>query len=97
MLILKKRNVIGGVAGITADANSLVNHAGSAAQQHLRRYNENASFHGRLARAHTATVSTEGEIRCLAAKLFIPYFSVVQVLRATMNDHRLLQHISYSM
>ena len=40
MLILKKRNVIGGVAGITADANSLVNYARSAAQQHLLRYNE---------------------------------------------------------
>ncbi|KAH9978876.1 proteasome subunit alpha type 4 [Lactifluus volemus] len=33
-------NVIGGVAGITADANSLVNYARSAAQQHLLRYNE---------------------------------------------------------
>jgi 20S proteasome subunit alpha 3 len=40
MLILKKSNVIGGVAGITADANSLVNYARSAAQQHLLRYNE---------------------------------------------------------
>ena len=40
MLILKRRNVIGGVAGITADANSLVNYARSAAQQHLLRYNE---------------------------------------------------------
>src|SRR5258707_6556918 len=40
MLILEKRNVIGGVAGITADANSLVNYARSAAQQHLLDYNE---------------------------------------------------------
>jgi 20S proteasome subunit alpha 3 len=40
MLIPSKRNVIGGVAGITADANSLVNYARSAAQQHLLRYNE---------------------------------------------------------
>ena len=36
----QERNVIGGVAGITADANSLVNYARSAAQQHLLRYNE---------------------------------------------------------
>ncbi|KAH9057296.1 proteasome subunit alpha type 4 [Lactarius vividus] len=35
-----RRNVIGGVAGITADANSLVNYARSAAQQHLVSYNE---------------------------------------------------------
>ena len=34
------RNVIGGVAGITADAHSLVNYARSAAQRHLFRYNE---------------------------------------------------------
>lgn len=34
------RNVIGGVAGLTADANSLVNHARSAAQRHLLAYNE---------------------------------------------------------
>jgi len=34
------RNVIGGVAGLTADANSLINYARSAAQQHLLRYNE---------------------------------------------------------
>src|SRR5712671_1636898 len=40
MLTPKPRNVIGGVAGITADANSLVNYARSAAQQHLLRYNE---------------------------------------------------------
>jgi 20S proteasome subunit alpha 3 len=40
VLTLKPRNVIGGVAGITADANSLVNYARTAAQQHLLRYNE---------------------------------------------------------
>ena len=34
------RNVIGGVAGLTADANSLVNFARTAAQQHLLQYNE---------------------------------------------------------
>lgn len=34
------RNVIGGVAGYTADANSLVNYARSAAQQHLLSYDE---------------------------------------------------------
>ena len=34
------RNVIGGVAGLTADANSLVNFARSAAQRHLLQYNE---------------------------------------------------------
>ena len=34
------RNVIGGVAGLTADANSLVNFARTAAQQHLALYNE---------------------------------------------------------
>lgn len=34
------RNVIGGVAGITADANSLVNYARTAAQKHLFLYNE---------------------------------------------------------
>ena len=41
-IFLKKfyRNVIGGVAGLTADANSLVNFARSAAQQHLLQYNE---------------------------------------------------------
>jgi 20S proteasome subunit alpha 3 len=33
-------NVIGGVAGITADANSLVNYARTAAQKHLLQYNE---------------------------------------------------------
>ncbi|KAG6916020.1 hypothetical protein DXG01_008789 [Tephrocybe rancida] len=34
------RNVIGGVAGLTADANSLVNYARTAAQRHLLMYNE---------------------------------------------------------
>ncbi|KAJ3498260.1 hypothetical protein NLJ89_g10241 [Agrocybe chaxingu] len=34
------RNVIGGVAGLTADANSLVNYARTAAQRHLLSYNE---------------------------------------------------------
>lgn len=34
------RNVVGGVAGITADANSLVNYARQAAQRHLFMYNE---------------------------------------------------------
>lgn len=34
------RNVIGGVAGLSADANSLVNFARSVAQQHLLAYNE---------------------------------------------------------
>jgi 20S proteasome subunit alpha 3 len=34
------RNVIGGLAGLTADANSIVNYARSAAQQHLYSYNE---------------------------------------------------------
>ena len=34
------RNVIGGVAGLTADANSLVNFARTAAQRHLLAYNE---------------------------------------------------------
>lgn len=33
-------NVIGGVAGISADANSLVNFARSVAQRHLLQYNE---------------------------------------------------------
>lgn len=32
--------MIGGFAGYTADANSLVNHARSAAQQHLFAYDE---------------------------------------------------------
>ena len=32
--------MIGGVAGITADANSLVNYARTAAQQHLFSYDE---------------------------------------------------------
>jgi 20S proteasome subunit alpha 3 len=34
------RNIIGGVAGLNADANSLVNYARTAAQQHLLMYNE---------------------------------------------------------
>ena len=34
------RNVIGGVAGITSDANSLVNYARSVAQKHLLQYNQ---------------------------------------------------------
>lgn len=37
---LLRRNVVGGVAGITADANSLVNYARQAAQRHLFMYNE---------------------------------------------------------
>jgi 20S proteasome subunit alpha 3 len=40
LLTLACRNVIGGVAGIAADANSLVNAARSTAQQHLLSYNE---------------------------------------------------------
>ncbi|TCD68276.1 hypothetical protein EIP91_011242 [Steccherinum ochraceum] len=39
-IFLLNSNVIGGVAGITADANSLVNYARSAAQRHLFLYNE---------------------------------------------------------
>ncbi|TFK21093.1 proteasome subunit alpha type 4 [Coprinopsis marcescibilis] len=39
-IFLLNRNVIGGVAGLTADANSLVNFARNAAQQHLLNYNE---------------------------------------------------------
>jgi len=39
-IFLLNSNVIGGVAGITADANSLVNYARTAAQQHLFSYNE---------------------------------------------------------
>jgi len=39
-IFLLNSNVIGGVAGITADANSLVNHARTAAQDHLLTYNE---------------------------------------------------------
>ncbi|PPQ92976.1 hypothetical protein CVT25_000177 [Psilocybe cyanescens] len=39
-IYLLNSNVIGGVAGLTADANSLVNYARSAAQQHLLNYNE---------------------------------------------------------
>jgi len=39
-IFLLNSNVIAGVAGITADANSLVNYARSAAQRHLLQYNE---------------------------------------------------------
>ncbi|KAH7876682.1 nucleophile aminohydrolase [Lentinula edodes] len=39
-IFLLNSNVIGGVAGLTADANSLINYARSAAQQHLLQYNE---------------------------------------------------------
>jgi len=39
-IFLLNSNVIGGVAGITADANSLVNYARTAAQRHLFLYNE---------------------------------------------------------
>ncbi|KAJ2922574.1 hypothetical protein H1R20_g14525, partial [Candolleomyces eurysporus] len=39
-IFLLNTNVIGGVAGLTADANSLVNFCRSAAQRHLLTYNE---------------------------------------------------------
>ncbi|KAF9244897.1 N-terminal nucleophile aminohydrolase, partial [Melanogaster broomeanus] len=39
-MFLLNSNVIGGVAGITSDANSLVNYARTVAQQHLLQYNE---------------------------------------------------------
>jgi len=39
-IFLLNANVIGGVAGLTADANSLVNYARTAAQRHLFSYNE---------------------------------------------------------
>ncbi|KAK0213206.1 nucleophile aminohydrolase [Desarmillaria ectypa] len=39
-IYLLNSNIIGGVAGITSDANSLVNYARSAAQRHLVTYNE---------------------------------------------------------
>ncbi|EGO00172.1 hypothetical protein SERLA73DRAFT_180614 [Serpula lacrymans var. lacrymans S7.3] len=39
-IFLLNSNVIGGVAGLTSDANSLVNYARTAAQQHLLSYNE---------------------------------------------------------
>jgi 20S proteasome subunit alpha 3 len=39
-IFLLNSNVIGGVAGLTADANSLVNYARTAAQKHLLSYNE---------------------------------------------------------
>lgn len=38
--LILSRNVVAGVAGITADANSLVNFARQAAQRHLYLYNE---------------------------------------------------------
>jgi Proteasome subunit len=40
MTLLLERNVIGGVAGLTADANSLINFARTAAQNHLLMYNQ---------------------------------------------------------
>ncbi|KAG8970358.1 hypothetical protein FRC03_009631 [Tulasnella sp. 419] len=39
-IFLVNNNVIAGVAGITADANSLINYARTAAQRHLFSYNE---------------------------------------------------------
>ncbi|KAH7888849.1 N-terminal nucleophile aminohydrolase [Phlebopus sp. FC_14] len=39
-MFLLNSNVIGGVAGITSDANSLVNYARTVAQRHLLQYNE---------------------------------------------------------
>jgi len=39
-IFLLNSNVLAGVAGITADANSLVNYARQAAQRHLFSYNE---------------------------------------------------------
>jgi len=39
-IFLLNANVIAGVAGLTADANSLVNYARTAAQRHLFSYNE---------------------------------------------------------
>ncbi|KAH7877669.1 nucleophile aminohydrolase [Lentinula edodes] len=39
-IFLLNSNVIGGVAGLTADADSLINYARSASQQHLLQYNE---------------------------------------------------------
>jgi len=39
-IFLLNSNVVAGVAGITADANSLVNYAREAAQRHLFTYNE---------------------------------------------------------
>ena len=40
LIVHPLRNVVAGVAGITADANSLVNYARVAAQKHLLSYNE---------------------------------------------------------
>ncbi|KAL7410741.1 putative PRE9-20S proteasome subunit Y13 [Mrakia frigida] len=39
-IFLLNNNVLGGVAGITSDSNSLVNYARTAAQNHLLSYNE---------------------------------------------------------
>jgi len=39
-IFLLNDNVVAGVAGLTADANSLVNYARTAAQRHLLMYNE---------------------------------------------------------
>lgn len=39
-IFLLNSNVVAGVAGITADANSLVNYSREAAQRHLYKYNE---------------------------------------------------------
>jgi len=39
-MFLLNSNVIGGVAGITSDANSLVNYARTTAQRHLLMYND---------------------------------------------------------
>ncbi|PFH47524.1 hypothetical protein AMATHDRAFT_67606 [Amanita thiersii Skay4041] len=39
-IFLLNSNVIGGVAGLTADANSLVNYSRTAAQRHLLLYNQ---------------------------------------------------------
>lgn len=40
ILTIRSSNIIGGVAGLSADANSLVNYARTNAQQHLLTYNE---------------------------------------------------------
>ncbi|EIM81162.1 proteasome subunit alpha type 4 [Stereum hirsutum FP-91666 SS1] len=39
-IFLLNSNVLGGVAGLTADANSLINYARQASQRHLFSYNE---------------------------------------------------------
>lgn len=41
LYLLYSRNIIVGVAGVTADANSLVSYARNCAQDHLLNYNEN--------------------------------------------------------